>query len=822
MTGRLRYRYLRLLGAAVLVVWWERAWTRLWPAVQVAGLFVALAWLGAAAWLPVWLHILFLALFFFAFLGFLGRGLAGLGRVGRAEARARLERDSGLDHHPLTALEEAPVAGPGDPRAEALWQAHVARASATARSLRLASPAPGLARHDPLALRAAVLLLLIIGGVAGWGEWEARLKAALMPPLLLAAPGEAVVDVWLSPPAYTGRPPLHLSNRPEAPVPERPVPERPVVVPVGTVALVQTSGMPSRPWIAVGIGQQVPLARIGAKTGRGAGKGGHRGEAVIEEGARFKVGAGSREMAGWPLSVVADQAPEVRFSGSPTITREGRLVLGYVVTDDYGVTGLDLVVERAGDLPPGVEVEPYRQALPLARAARRGMGSGRAMPDLTAHAWAGLPATLVLEVRDARDQVGRTEPLPLTLPERPFSHPVARALIDIRRLLAERGDWGRRLAVEGLNSLATKPKAYDGDAVVHLSLRVARSRLVLDLEPEGIESVRALLWKTALRLEDGGLTLAERELDRQGEALRKALEQGAAAEELQRLAAALGRALDRFLEAMLEQIQRDGLPDLPPEALAQVLAGDALQQLIDEIRELAEGGEREAALERLDALTGMLQQMAAGLRDGPSRERLAEAARLMAELRQLEDRQRDLLDGTWQRLRERAEGKTTRPDRAAAADQRALSRRTEGLTRKVEDLAGERPELLDRALDSMEEATAALATGQGREAAEAQGQALEALRRARRGMGQALSAGGGMAGGLPRLFGPPARNGGRQDPFGRLGHGTGSLVGDGVKVPTEGQRKRVRAILDELRRRAGDASRPPEERDYIRRLLRRF
>ena len=50
----------------------------------------------------------------------------------------------------------------------------------------------------------------------------------------------------------------------------------------------------------------------------------------------------------------------------------------------------------------------------------------------------------------------------------------------------------------------------------------------------------------------------------------------------------------------------------------------------------------------------------------------------------------------------------------------------------------------------------------------------------------------------------------------------GSLVGDGVKVPTEGQRKRVRAILDELRRRAGDASRPPEERDYIRRLLRRF
>jgi hypothetical protein len=34
--------------------------------------------------------------------------------------------------------------------------------------------------------------------------------------------------------------------------------------------------------------------------------------------------------------------------------------------------------------------------------------------------------------------------------------------------------------------------------------------------------------------------------------------------------------------------------------------------------------------------------------------------------------------------------------------------------------------------------------------------------------------------------------------------------------------ERAKEILDELRRRAGDTARPPEEHDYIDRLLRRF
>jgi hypothetical protein len=62
---------------------------------------------------------------------------------------------------------------------------------------------------------------------------------------------------------------------------------------------------------------------------------------------------------------------------------------------------------------------------------------------------------------------------------------------------------------------------------------------------------------------------------------------------------------------------------------------------------------------------------------------------------------------------------------------------------------------------------------------------------------------------------------GQSDPFGR---DYGNLFRDdgSIKVPEQMETKRVREILDELQRRAGDMSRPKTERDYIERLLQNF
>lgn len=61
----------------------------------------------------------------------------------------------------------------------ALWRAHLDRTLETARALRAGWPSPGLARRDPQALRALVLLLAGVTFFAASGERERRVAVAL-------------------------------------------------------------------------------------------------------------------------------------------------------------------------------------------------------------------------------------------------------------------------------------------------------------------------------------------------------------------------------------------------------------------------------------------------------------------------------------------------------------------------------------------------------------------------------------------------------------------------------------------------------------------
>ena len=59
-----------------------------------------------------------------------------------------------------------------------------------------------------------------------------------------------------------------------------------------------------------------------------------------------------------------------------------------------------------------------------------------------------------------------------------------------------------------------------------------------------------------------------------------------------------------------------------------------------------------------------------------------------------------------------------------------------------------------------------------------------------------------------------------RDPFGRSGYN--GLREEGLQLPDHLESRRVREILNELQRRAGDLGRSKTERDYIDRLLQNF
>jgi hypothetical protein len=61
-----------------------------------------------------------------------------------------------------------------------------------------------------------------------------------------------------------------------------------------------------------------------------------------------------------------------------------------------------------------------------------------------------------------------------------------------------------------------------------------------------------------------------------------------------------------------------------------------------------------------------------------------------------------------------------------------------------------------------------------------------------------------------------------RDPFGRDEGSGGMIDTSDIAIPEEADLQRSREILDELRRRGADRTRPEVELDYIERLLRRF
>ncbi len=748
-------------------VFWERLWPRLWPVLGVVGVFAAMALLDLFSPMPGWLHGFALAAFGGALAVALVAGGRGLRWVDRATARRRLERDSGLAHRPLGTLVDGIAAGTGDPRAEALWQAH---------------------RERLEALRAVVVLLVAIAAAAGHKDAGARFERALSPGS--AATVEVSTEAWITPPDYTGKAPVHLKSGPG-------VSDRATVVPTGSVVLARVEGIDGRPELLVG-DAPVPFEPLAEGKGRNTA---FRAEAVIEDGTRIAVKNGLETLASWPIEVVPDVPPTVGFVEPPAPVGRNRLGLHVEARDDYAVKEVAALIRHPQGRPVPGGKEEVRLVLPL---PNRQSHRRRSVHDLTAHPWAGLEVSLKLEARDALGQSAHSDPISVTLPERSFSHPVAREIIELRKRLVAVDPPPRGEVIVGLDAISERPGRFGEDTVVFLALRFARGRLKYDVRPEALGPVLDLLWSAALSLEDGRFSLAERSLRNARDRLLRALGEGASSKKLESMLDRLRNELGRYLSALARNLDQRGL------ALRSGVAANLFTELFQALEDAIRAGDADAARELLAELSRRMEGIAGALENPTLREDVARMRRMMDGLDALAEKQRELLDRTYRRLRDGSPG--TAPDEAGM--QEKLRRELGGMMLKMDALTGKIPKSAGQAERAMKAAREALRRGNLKGAVAAQGKALEHLRNTREGMGRALSRAMGAIPGRGR-----AMPGGR-DPFGR--ENMGQSPEGPVKIPDADQRRRAREILDELRRRAGDRRRSREERDYIERLLRRF
>jgi hypothetical protein len=575
----------------------------------------------------------------------------------------------------------------------------------------------------------------------------------------------------------------------------------------------------------------------------------------------------------WQMAPAADAIPHARFSAPVATLSDERVTVSWSAGDDFGVHRLVLRVVPVH--PP----EGLAHASPVDTEIESPAGDpkeaeGASQVDLASHPYAGMEVDARIVAIDALGQEGQSQPLRVTLPEKIFLQPLARAAIEIRRhILTDRRpyrgepahakrtipagdillgnqrielrDYARNPALqrapEGvqraarlLDSLTMEPRdGYFRDLAVFLGLRLARSELAAARTIDDTNIAADILWRTALRAEYGGAADARRALEEAQRALAEAIASGAPQERQRQLMEALRRATNNYLQALVNEALRNGERQNMEDTQEQTSVSEQdIEDLLRRVQQATEAGRTQEAQALLQMLAGILSNLDARLdqaqsQSGESGDQQQQMQQSMDQLSQSIGEQRALNDDTQQQQQQQQQQMQQRGQGGGGGNQQngqggmdladRQSQIQQGLSQAqhmAEQSGAGKSDDLNAAGREMRQAENALRRGDMQGARASQNAALDHLREGAEALASQIRDQNGQQ--------PGEQSGGDNGDRDPLGRTSGRDSGGGTQVPTQMDREHVREVLDEIRRRAQDPNRPEAEREYLRRLLDRF
>jgi uncharacterized protein (TIGR02302 family) len=853
---------LRLTWAGL---WAERLLRAFWPVITLA-LIVASAMafglhdLLSAAELRAATLVSLFACVVLAFFG-----LRQFRRPLRAEVLTRL--DATLPGNPIAALSDLQAIGTDDPASRAVWEAHKDRMAKRAATAKAVAPDLRLSGRDPYALRYVALTAFVMAMLFG-SLWRVVTGNPLgVADAAISATGPSW-EGWAQPPAYTGKAAIYLNDITAATL-ELPVGSRVQVRLYGgpdELGFIETVSDPSL--VPKAPDPQKAPAKDQASTI------GTFDLAIAQSGRMEISGDGGRA---WDIVATPDAGPSVQTEGDIGREADGRFKQMFSATDDYGVVSgqvtisLDLAaIDRRYGLTINPEPrDPVVLDLPMPIRGNRNDFKETLIDDLSQHPFANLPVKMTFAVTDEAGQSGNAAPIAVILPGRRFFDPLAMSLIEMRRDLLWSRQNGPR-AVQILKAVTNAPEGFIRNEKAYLRLRVALRRLdeaSASLTPELRDELAKELWEISLMVEEGDLASAKERLRRAQDKLDEAIRNGASPEEVDKLMKDMREALNDYMRQLAEEQQRNPDGQTPQDQQGMAMSQDQLQQMLDELQKLIEEGRTAEAAELMEQLRQFMENMQMTQGQGQGQGQGGPGQQAMRDMQDTLRDQQDLSDDAFRDMQNGDQGEGEQPGQQDGGQQDGGQQNGQGqdgqsqngqgqngqsqngqgqgggsLTDRQNDLRGRLNDLqgrklpgdgteqgeagrqeLDRAGRAMREAEDALRGGDLPGALDKQAEAMEAMREGMRNFGEALAQQQREQNGDSRS----AEDAGRGDPNGR--DPLGRDPGDSARIGSDRNMlqgndiyRRAQELLDELRRRSGDQSRPDAELDYLKRLLDQF
>jgi len=794
-----------------LALRWEAVWHALQYPLIVAVATLALLWSGFTGYLPRPFPAILLGLLALAFL-FSLRGLFRLKTLPDHAVLRKLDQINALGHREASSLGDELV--PESEGGGEIWQEHLCRKLASLSRLRVQPPASIWRSFDPRALRLPVVMAAVAAFLLGSGSLLSNLQNAAV----IAAPvppKPVVLDAWLKPPAYTGKPPLLLSSPAMV---EKLKADNELTVPEGSVLNLRVTGAakPEITFFALG-DSETPLKLDDAKIEKS--DAGLTGDITLSRPATVKIADGSGELATYHISTIADESPKIEIVGEPKAAERGKLSVTWHASDDYGLKSVTAEIGLADEQADGVVgfdnngvflYDPPDFKMTLKKPGAKD-DQETSTADLTGHAWAGLYAEITLTAIDAAGHKTQSEPKRFKLPERDFIKPLAKALVEQRKHLVVDPQYAPD-AANLIDTMLLYPVDIANNSGLIINLAAVNNTLANAGATDDVVQVVKDMWPLIIAVENGQLDDARAELKALAEELKQALRDGSSQEKIDELTRRMQDAMNKFIA----QLQKEGKSreaqglKPPPGQQGPSVSQDQLRDMLDQMSKLNKDGDKNAAQDMLSQLDQLLQNLQPGgdkqaqTGQGGPNENFNALQKMMRE-------QRRLMDQT-QRMKGNGEGKDDGGD-GIADKQKSLR---DQLGKLGQGMSGdEGADKLGDAGKNMEGAEQSLRGGDKDGALQQQNQALRNMLQGMNKLAEQMDKNG-----QGNMGQQGNRGDGNEDPLGRPRATQNPGVGPNKDlVPSELAMRRAREILEELRSRANEEGLDEDTKAYIDRLL---